>query len=112
MVNSIRTVTLRGKTFLIHSDPNSEQICQQDICKGLTWEPWLTDYILDNLEKDSTFIDAGASIGWFTLLAAVHAPKGHIISFEPHEERFKTMTRSVAENKLKNVTLHQSRVIR
>jgi len=104
----LNNFTVRGKSFSLLADPESSQICQQDICKGLIWEPWLTDYILDNLEEDSTFIDAGASVGWFTFLAAAHCPQGRIVAFEPHPERFDLMTKSLDHNNFKNVDLIQT----
>ena len=36
-----------------------------------------------NLEKDSVFVDVGANIGYFTMLASSIITKGSIIAFEP-----------------------------
>ena len=107
MIGSVQhrliTFKLKGKTFKIYADPASAQVCQQDLCRKKIWEPWLTEYILDKLRPDSVFIDAGASVGWFTLLAAVHCPQGHIIAFEPHTQRHRMLVSSVAANGFTNV---------
>uniref|UniRef100_A0A6M3LZ03 Putative methyltransferase n=1 Tax=viral metagenome TaxID=1070528 RepID=A0A6M3LZ03_9ZZZZ len=106
----LNNFTVRGKSFSLLADPESRQVCQQDLCKGKIWEPWLTDYILDNLEEDSTFIDAGASVGWFTFLAAAHCPQGRIVAFEPHPKRFNMMKTSLEGNNFKNIDLIQTAV--
>jgi len=54
--------------------------------------------------KKSVFVDIGAHIGFFTMLAAHLAPEGKVISFEPMSENFEQLTRNVAINNLKNVS--------
>ena len=103
-IDNVLSFTFRDRTFKIFSDPASEQMCQQYICRGETWEPWLTEYILDNLRPDTVVIDAGASVGWFTLLAAAHCPHGRIIAFEPNSRRHGMLAHSAAVNGFTNVT--------
>ena len=103
-IDNVLSFTFRDRTFKIFSDPASEQMCQQYICRGETWEPWLTEYILNNLQPNTVVVDAGASVGWFTLLAAAHCPHGRIIAFEPNSRRHGMLAHSAAVNGFTNVT--------
>ncbi len=44
-----------------------------------------------NLKKDFVFIDVGANIGYFTVLATSIITKGRIIAFEPSSLNYKTL---------------------
>jgi FkbM family methyltransferase len=67
-----------------------------------------TRFVLDHLSAGDHFIDIGANVGWFTLLAARKVgATGKVTSFEPRTTIFKMLQRSVLENGLSNVvTLH------
>jgi FkbM family methyltransferase len=68
-------------------------------CLQGNWEPTETDLILSLLSPGDTFIDVGANIGWFTLLAA-HAVggSGKVYAFEPRTDRRARLEQSIAEN--------------
>ncbi|MGE3312511.1 MAG: FkbM family methyltransferase [Limisphaerales bacterium] len=60
-----------------------------------------------------TVVDAGANIGYMTVLAGVASgPEGRVISFEPHPELFAALERNVAQARLDGrmaeVELHQA----
>jgi FkbM family methyltransferase len=68
-------------------------------CLRGDWEQAETDLILSLLSPGDTFIDVGASIGWFTVLAAHGVgPDGRVYAFEPRADRHERLTRSVEEN--------------
>ena len=49
------------------------------------YEPCQTQLIKDNLREGEVFIDLGANIGYFTLIASkIVGPKGHVYAFEPN----------------------------
>lgn len=53
---------------------------------GTPYEPAVTDAILTALRPGDVFIDIGANIGYFSLLAAkTVGTTGRVIAFEPHE---------------------------
>lgn len=59
------------------------------------------------LPADGVFIDIGANIGTFTLVAARAAFRGQIHAFEPSGHHFGRLSRNVALNRFDNVTLNQ-----
>ena len=70
-----------------------------------------TDHYEENVAKtlqrylriDSVFIDIGANIGFFSLLAARIAPKGKVLSFEPDRNNFKLLSTAILYNGLENI---------
>lgn len=56
------------------------------------------------LKEDSTFIDLGANIGLYTLYASrLVGKKGHVISFEPFKENYKTLIKNISLNECSNI---------
>src|SRR5262245_48280046 len=52
---------------------------------GMPYEPGVTDAIVTALRPGDVFVDVGANIGYFTVLAAaVVGDRGRVIAFEPH----------------------------
>lgn len=67
-------------------------------------DPGLQRFIGRSLAPDSTFVDVGANIGTYTVLAsAVVGPSGKVVAIEPHPFIFRYLQRNVAANKLQNV---------
>ncbi|MEM2703353.1 MAG: FkbM family methyltransferase [Candidatus Bathyarchaeia archaeon] len=67
-------------------------------------EPWLWKYL--KLREGDVFIDAGAHIGKYTLLAAkITGNSGMVVSIEPHPKNFDAIAESVKLNMFKNVIL-------
>jgi FkbM family methyltransferase len=58
------------------------------------------------LYPGDTFLDVGAHIGFFTLIAAhMVGPRGRVVAFEPDPTNFSFLQRNIACNRLENVTL-------
>jgi FkbM family methyltransferase len=65
------------------------------------YEPELTAFIAEVVRPGSVFVDVGANIGLFTLLAARRAsPGGRVLAFEPHPEARARMQHLLALNGL------------
>lgn len=59
------------------------------------------------LRPGDVFVDGGAHVGLFTLVAAkIVGPEGKVFAFEPHPETFRRLQRNVELNGLRNVHLH------
>jgi len=68
------------------------------------WEEGTTKFIKENLRSGQTFVDVGASVGYYTLLAAkLVGSGGKVYAFEPLQENHLTLSKNLATNNLKNV---------
>lgn len=72
-----------------------------------SWESSNTALLLTMLGAPADFIDIGANIGWFTLVAAhALAGRGRVHSFEPDPAHLAKLRANVAANQLDNVTIN------
>jgi FkbM family methyltransferase len=63
------------------------------------YEPAETEFILSRLSPGDTFVDIGANLGWFTILAADKVgPNGRVFAFEPRSQTADLLERSIADN--------------
>jgi FkbM family methyltransferase len=83
-------------------------VCMKDLFVSTgamdgVWEPAETQFCKNILTKGSVFLDAGAMIGWFTLLAAsVVGASGKVYSFEPHQETVGYLRSSISINRFED----------
>lgn len=67
-------------------------------------EPSETKCIRENLRPGGTFVDIGANIGYYTVLAArTVGPNGRVYGFEPEPVNYDTLRKNIALNELDNV---------
>jgi FkbM family methyltransferase len=75
------------------------------------WEPELTQLFWNSCRLDTVFVDIGANIGYFTLLAGsrIHAGnKGRVIAVEPNPECCALIERNIVINwSMCDITLHK-----
>ena len=70
-------------------------------CLYDNYEPSETRFILSRLKPGDAFLDIGANVGWFTILAAdAVGPEGKIFAFEPRTLTFNLLKQSVVDNAL------------
>jgi FkbM family methyltransferase len=75
------------------------------------YEPAETRFVRKHLKGGDTFLDIGANIGWFTLLAnSLVGPSGQDHAFEPHPIIGDYLGKTLEMNKLANVRLHRAGV--
>jgi FkbM family methyltransferase len=70
------------------------------------YEPHVTAELRPLLRDDTVFVDVGANIGYFTILAASLVRQGKVIAFEPNRDNCALIRMSLDANGLGNVTLH------
>jgi FkbM family methyltransferase len=71
------------------------------------WEPYETQLVITHFKAGGVFVDVGANIGYYTLLAsAIAGPNGKVLCYEPDVENFVLLQENVRLNDLHNVTLH------
>lgn len=69
------------------------------------YEPVETTLLKEQLKAGQTFVDVGANIGYYTLLAArIVGPQGRVYAFEPDAANFKLLEKNTAANGHGNVT--------
>ena len=73
----------------------------QQLRKSGIWEPYESRLLLDSLQPGAVFLDVGANLGYFSLLAADRVgPTGKVLAIEPDPANFLLLQRSVAHNGL------------
>lgn len=76
------------------------------IAKQKTYEPAVSDLLTQLLHPGNTFVDIGANIGYFSLLAAhLVGPSGAVYSFEPNPHNCELLRQSAAHNGFDNIHL-------
>lgn len=70
------------------------------------WEGWVADFIRSTLPRGGVFVDIGAHLGWYTLLAHRHGA-GLVHAFEPNPRLHELVQRTLSLNALSHqTTLH------
>lgn len=70
------------------------------------YEPWETAVVTRDLKPEQTFIDIGAHIGYYSLMAsALVGKKGKVFAFEPEPKNFSILTQNVADHHIPNIEI-------
>jgi FkbM family methyltransferase len=76
-----------------------------------TWEPHVSREMRPLLQPGAVFVDVGANIGYFTLLAAtLVGDRGRVIAFEPNANNRALLEQSIQANGFANIQLHANAV--
>ncbi|MEE4242462.1 MAG: FkbM family methyltransferase [Desulfopila sp.] len=77
------------------------------IIENREWEPHVSRAMRDLLKPAMVFLDIGANIGYFSLLAASKVgPEGKVISFEPDQFNCSLIHMSARENGFNNIDIY------
>jgi FkbM family methyltransferase len=101
-------VTATGRTSDGITFPNltTTDIIQRYLYLFGTWEPHLTAWIRRRLTPGTTFIDIGANIGYYSLLAAhLIGPTGRIVAVEPSPHFTQALATAAHANRLDNIRI-------
>lgn len=91
----------------LHAAPDA--FVSREIAHKGVWEPFETRVVREILRHVDHFVDAGANIGWYSVVAGLSLKgRGTVISFEPDAANFALLTRNMAENGLVHAHLHQA----
>ena len=78
----------------------SKKIAEQGI-----WEPFETELLTRLLTPGGCFVDVGANIGYYSVIAARCLGKtGRVYAFEPEADNFALLDKNIGHNALPNVT--------
>ena len=91
----------------MYLDPRDRVITTKIIAEGI-WEADQTDLFLRIVKPGDVVVDAGANVGYYTLLASrLVGDEGKVYAFEPEPECFALLQKNVRLNGLTNVVLEQ-----
>lgn len=100
---SCRSIANRCRVAL-YGLPARSYDCEGILALHPRYEEKLTLILLKLLRPGSVFIDVGAHIGRYTLLASkLVGPQGLVIALEPVPENFATLHSNIKENNINNV---------
>lgn len=101
-------ISVKVKNYHLQLNPSDYSISRR-LYFGEPYEPATTDFLLRTLDEGDTFVDVGANIGYFSLLASSEVgDSGRVIAFEPDVQNFEILEKNVAGNGLnERISLHQ-----
>ncbi|MCJ2134409.1 FkbM family methyltransferase [Methylobacterium sp. J-026] len=84
---------------------NTTDFIQRAVFNFGVWEPDVSAAISKMLKPGDLFVDVGANIGYYTLLASkIVGRTGEVISIEAHPNIFRLLNKNVELNSVDNVT--------
>ncbi len=85
-------------------DGHTSDILPQYLYYFGVWEPDVTSWISGRLEPGDTFVDVGANVGYFTLLAStLVGGSGSVVAVEPSPALFARLHDNLERNRVRNV---------
>ncbi len=99
---AVRGITLKGINMKFETRPNSD-----DIYMLLPYREGDVDmFIRENLQPGDVFVDCGANVGYYTILASrIVGGDGRVVSFEANPLTFEYLKRNVEINNCTNVDM-------
>jgi len=102
---------LNNKKFKIYYPENVEEAVINAIKRGNIWEKKLHNNYKDIILPGNTVLDIGAYLGTHTVaFSQLVGETGKVISFEPQTEIFTLLEKTITENNITNVELHNNAV--
>lgn len=101
-----RDLTFQSKTrFGASLILNTADIIQRHIYYFGVWEPVITEYLKHNLKSGDTFIDIGANVGYYSLLASrIVGSTGRVFAIEASPSIFTALQDNIHRNGATNIT--------
>ncbi|MDP6572411.1 MAG: FkbM family methyltransferase [Rhodospirillales bacterium] len=90
--------------FLFDLDKFSIQVMYSYLSQGKLYEPDLSYFLMKILGKSDVFLDVGAHVGFFSVIAGkLVGPEGCVVAFEPEEENLQSLKKHVEINGVSNI---------
>jgi FkbM family methyltransferase len=97
-----------GQTF--HMDLRDVAV-SSSLCAERVWEPEETSFVMKTLQPGMVFVDVGAHIGYYTLIASsIVGDSGKVFAFEPDPGNFAFLQKNVRVNHCRNAVTEQKAV--
>jgi FkbM family methyltransferase len=99
-------VLAQADTFKLYASPNDMAVGHAIHAHG-SYEEHVTAAIKETLKPGMVFVDVGANIGYFSLMAAqLVGAGGKVLAFEPNQRNCTLLQMSVTHNNLDNVEIY------
>lgn len=107
-ITKARITTRDAKTleFTIALDPayRTQRAIHECLRSGYLYEKHTAEALIEVLGDGATFVDVGAHVGYYTLLArAAVGPNGRVFAFEPNPESYRRLIANIVLNGFGNV---------
>lgn len=87
--------------FGLHVHTKPDRFISAELRSRGVWEPFESRMVLALLDPGATFVDLGANLGYYTVLAGLRVgPRGRVFAFEPDPDNFALLERNLADNGL------------
>jgi FkbM family methyltransferase len=94
----------RQLTYLLDPNHMSQRLILQELANGRLYESETANLIGSILQPGDAFIDIGAHVGYFTMLAsALVGPQGAVYAFEPDNTNYAHLLDHIDVNQAENV---------
>jgi FkbM family methyltransferase len=94
----------RQLRLLLDPEHMSQRFMLNDLTAGRLYEGETSNFIGSILQPGDTFVDIGAHVGYFSMLAAqLVGPSGAVFSFEPEPRNFSHLLEHIEANGVTNV---------
>jgi len=101
-----KEATLFGYTVRL----DLSDLIQRNVYLG-TYEPEESSLIRRFLRSGITFVDVGANVGYYSLMAAAAAgPSGRVVAIEPNPDLCEGLEETIRNNRIRNMILEQAAV--
>lgn len=83
---------------------SGDRMISETLRRERCWEPYETAITLGHLQAGDVYVDVGANIGYYTLVAAARVgAQGKVFAYEPDTANFELLKTNIALNNLKQV---------
>ncbi|WP_031519800.1 FkbM family methyltransferase [Streptomyces sp. NRRL F-5123] len=101
------TDTTFGARFAV----DTQDLIQRYIYLFGVWEPRMTRWLQRRLKPGDTFVDVGANIGYFSVLASgLVGPRGRVVAIEASQDFTRRLAQNAALNGCDNIRVAQTAV--
>lgn len=101
--SQIKLIKVQGHQMYVDLDDYGHTT--QDLVDYGIYHKQMTSVVKSIMRRGMVFVDVGANIGYFTLLAArIVGKEGRVFAFEPEPHNFELLVRNIAINGYQNIT--------
>lgn len=113
-MSEIRSLTLEIPTaqgpariqFELDTSRYSQRIIHNHLSQGVYYEPEVSRFMKTHLRPGDAFVDVGAHVGYFSLLAARFVgPEGRVLAIEANADNVRQFRQHVAANTIANIDI-------